>query len=43
MNVDVTILGLEKLDGFDAVYESVMSGDHDSIPKAIGHTVGGEQ
>lgn len=30
---------LKNIDEFDAVYAGVTSGDHDSIQKAIGHTI----
>lgn len=33
------LFGLKNMDEFDAVYAGVTSGDHDSIQKAIGHTI----
>lgn len=39
MNVETYLFGLKNIDEFDAVYEGVRSGDHDSIQKAIRHTI----
>ena len=39
LDLEVKIWGLKKLHDFDAVEAGVKSGDHDSMQKAIAHTI----